>query len=38
MVMKYVGNVVVPGKHVKSIKLDKRLEAIYEEKEKEIRE
>lgn len=35
-ILKYVGNVVIPGKHVKTIKLDKEMQGIYEEKEKEL--
>ena len=38
MVMKYVGNVVIPGKHVKKIVIDNRLDAIYNEKEAKLRE
>lgn len=35
-ILKYVGNVAIPGKHVKTIKLDKDMQAVYEEKEAEI--
>ena len=35
---KYVGNVVIPGKHVKSIKIDKRIQKVYDEKEKKLRD
>jgi hypothetical protein len=38
VVLKYVGNVVVPGKHVKKIVVDHRLDAIYNEKEAKLRE
>ena len=37
-VLKYVGNIVIPGKHVKSIKLDHRLQKVYDENEKKLRE
>lgn len=37
-VLKYMGNVVIPGKHVKSIKLDKRLQGVYEEAEQKIKD
>ena len=35
---KYVGNVVIPGKQVKSIKIDKRIQKVYDEKEKKLRD
>lgn len=31
-VLKFVGNIVIPGKHVKKIQLDKRIEKIYRER------
>jgi len=31
-VMKYVGNVVIPGKHVVKILLDKRFEDLYQKR------
>ena len=37
-VLKYVGNVVIPVKHVKKIVIDNRLDAIYNEKEAKLRE
>ena len=38
MILKYVGNIVIQGKHIKSIKIDHRMEKIYQEKATEIRE
>ena len=38
VVMKYVGNVVIPGKHVLSIKLDHRLQKEYEAAELKLRQ
>ena len=37
-VLKYVGNVVIPGKHVKKIAINNKLDAIYNEKEAKLRE
>jgi small nuclear ribonucleoprotein (snRNP)-like protein len=37
-VLKYGGNIVIPGKHVKSIKLDARLQKVYNQAEQEILE
>ena len=36
-VLKYGGSVVIPGKHVKSILLDKRIQALHEEAEHKVR-
>ena len=30
IVLKYVGNIVIPGRHVKSIKMDSRLQEAYD--------
>ena len=37
-VLKYVGNLVIPGKHVKKIVIDHRLYSLYNEKEAKLRE
>jgi small nuclear ribonucleoprotein (snRNP)-like protein len=37
VVFKYVGNIVIPGKHVRTIKIDHRLQREYEAAEAKIR-
>lgn len=38
LVLKYAGNIVIPGKHVISIKIDKRFNEIYDKEEAKLKE
>ena len=35
-VMKYIGNVVIPGNHVKTILLDKKFQKLYDEQHQKV--